>query len=169
MPLLYSFIFLLLCIIIYQDFKHRSLRWELLPLLLISVWIEGYLTIGIELLAYFGGLNFLFFALQLILLTVYVSIQLKAWTNITKEHLGIGDILFFIPLCFTFTPLNLIVFFIVALLITIIIFFVVHERYKPKNRTIPLAGVLSLYLIIIFLLEKNDILSRWVDWISLYH
>ncbi len=154
-----------LSIITYQDFKQRAIRWELLPLLLLCVLTQGYIQIGGSRLLYFGGLNLLFFVAQMILLTLYLSIKFKRWINITKKHLGLGDILFFIPMSFMFTPLNLIIFFIVALLITIIGTLAIQVLFKPTYKTIPLAGILSLYLIIILILESSTILSRWNDWL----
>lgn len=141
-------LFLLLIITAYQDFKNRAIWWGLIPLLTAAVAIIGFYTIN-HYLWRIWLVNGLFFSLQLLVLTFYFSLKNKKLINITNKQLGLGDILFFIPLSGFFSLSKLISFLLVILLASIIAVLVL-----PKHRqNIPLAGVIAIGLIIILGLE----------------
>jgi hypothetical protein len=139
---------LLLLIIIYQDFKNRTIWWGLIPLLTVVIAIIGFHTIN-HYLWRIWLVNGLFFSLQLLVLTIYFSVKNKQLINITNKQLGLGDILFFIPLSGFFSLSKLIPFLIIILLGSIIAVLIL-----PKHRqNIPLAGVIAVGLIVVLILE----------------
>jgi hypothetical protein len=152
--LLQFFLLLLLFVTAYQDFKYRAIWWGLIPLLTIAIGVLGFQELG-HYLWRFWLVNGLFFGLQLLVLTIYFSLKSKQVINITNRQLGLGDILFFIPLSALFSLRNLIVFLLFVLLTAIITAFLL-----PKHRqNIPLAGIFSVGLIIVLGLEWLSIVE----------
>ena len=139
-----------LIVMIFQDFKTRTIVWW-------SVFVFLILAIGIH-YDYFNGFHFqtigsnlLFFTIQLACLWLYLSIKNKQLINLTQKYLGIGDILFFIPICFLFSLINLIVYLVISLVIFLILgllFFYISKSDETNDPTIPLAGGLSSTLFI---------------------
>lgn len=136
-----------LLFIIYEDFKYRAIHW---------IWLALF-TILILVLLPFNFLNVTFnlflIGVQLLGVTIYFSLKSRKWINITKDFLGIGDILFFLPLCLLFTPENFIWFFISSLIFTLIGYLTQQNISPQKNKTIPLAAWMSIALIIVFTLS----------------
>lgn len=151
----WMFLLGLLAIVCYQDFKQRAISWWLIPLLFIPCYGIAYLCFDASL--WFGvSVNLGFILIQLLGLSLYFSVKNRKLVNITKEYLGIGDILFFIPLCFLFSPLHFIVFFISSFIFILIGYFL-WKLYQP-TKTIPLAGALAICVPIYCLLfdQYND-------------
>jgi len=148
-------IIFVLIIISIQDIKSR----------LISVYAVLFLTI-LSFLYWFlnsKNLSFLIYSIGFLFLNL---ISLKAYTIITKKEktedliygLGLGDILFFIVIIPLFSTFNYILYFISGLIVSIIIHGIVS--FFNKEKLIPLAGYLSVYLILfltfIYLTDKNN-------------
>jgi len=105
-----------LLFIIYEDFKYRAIHW---------IWLVVFIGLIIGLLPIEPItvlVNLALIGFQLLGLTLYFSLKEKKFINIVNQFLGIGDILFFIPLCFLFTPENLIWFFVCSLIFTLLAF-----------------------------------------------
>ncbi len=152
---LWLFLVILLLIMTVQDFKERAISWWLIPLLFICSFGVGWHTLGNN-LWFIVFINSLFLFIQLLGLSLYFSIKHRKLVNITEEYLGIGDILFFLPLCFLFSPLHLIVFFISSF-ICILIGYFLWKQYQPIQ-SIPLAGAMAICVPIYCLLfdQYND-------------
>lgn len=134
--------------IIYEDFKYRAIHW---------VWVA--LFAGIIIIVYpidweQSFLNALFMGLQLFLLNIYFSIKNRRWINLFENYLGIGDLVFFLPLCLLFSPVNFILFFIASLSLTLL-GYLVYQISFPDNKvqTIPLAGAMAIVLIFVLLVS----------------
>lgn len=145
--LLELFLIFPLIIIIIQDFKTRTIVWwTIFVFLIASVLIHYKHYKGFSLNEIL--INLIFFFFQIGGLWIYFSLKMNKIANLTKSYLGIGDILFFIPLSFLFSAVNLVIYFIFSLVLTLIISY--FYRYKVKSIfTIPLAGVLSITLMFI--------------------
>jgi hypothetical protein len=142
------FIFLLLGIIAFQDFRERQISWLLLPVLFISFSVKTYSEIGWE--ALFSNLlfNIGFIVFQLLLLSLWISIKNRKLTNIIDTYLGLGDILFFAAICNAFTSFQFLVFYVVSIVITVIGFLIYKLFSKNSSPEIPLAGSMAAVLII---------------------
>lgn len=132
-----------LVIIFYQDWKYRAVSVLLFPLLLAFSFGLFFLLSEVKLLLV---LNTLFLITIMLCLFVYISIRKGTLTNIFKADFGLGDLLFFVSIIPLLVNQNYILFFISGMLLSGVfhlLFF--HKKYNPR---IPLAGYLSLYLIL---------------------
>ena len=126
--------------IIYEDFRYRAIHWYWIALMFI--FILFFYSVSL----FYSGINAVFLIIQLSLLTCYFSIKRGKWVNITKSHLGIGDIVYFIPLCLLFSPFNFISFFVASLLISLVASSI-YSLFSQNLKTVPLAGCMSIVLI----------------------
>ncbi len=141
-----------LLIITYQDFKDRSihLAWLIAVFLcaIALLWIQGQALS--DLIS-----PVLFVIIVLFVLWIYLSLKQKRFLNPLKNHIGLGDVFFFLAITPLFNLHNYMLFFITGMLLSLI----VSGLFTKKNRMIPLAGILALYLTILkigsFFLEKD--------------
>ncbi|MBL7883526.1 MAG: hypothetical protein JNL69_05625 [Bacteroidia bacterium] len=145
------FIYICLISIVYQDLKYRAVHWFIFPALFLTFGIKSLQTLTFEELAQHTFFNLGFVLVQLILLSVYMSIKHKKITNIINTQLGLGDILLWICLSIAFSPTNFILFFISGLCFSLIVYLIFRFLKKDSSEEIPLAGLQSLFLTIILL------------------
>lgn len=74
-----------------------------------------------------------------------MSVKNKKIINPFQTYFGIGDFLFYIAVAPLFLTFNFILYFILSMLFSIIMFLLL--RKKMKEETIPLAGFASLLLL----------------------
>jgi len=144
----------LLGVLVFQDFKSREISWFLIPLLIVGFIVLGLQQIGAEELITYFGINFMIVALNLLGVTLMVSLKERQLTNILKNYLGLGDVLFFLVLTVVFSPLNFIFFYIGSIFITALVYGSIMLFNKQKKVLIPLAGAMSLLLIATILIEQ---------------
>lgn len=137
----------LLGVVVFQDFKSKEISWFLIPLLFMGFATYALFRIDIQELITFFGLNFLIIAINLIGVTLLISIKEKRFTNILKSHLGLGDVLFFLVLTLAFSPLNFIIFYLGSVLFITLLYAGFIYSNKKKALLIPLAGAMSVLLI----------------------
>lgn len=161
---------LLLAVVLFQDLKQRQISWFLIPLLLVSFVAQGLFRIPANELMQYTMFNMGFIVVQLFVLTAYISIKNKRLVNIINTYLGIGDVLFIATVAASFSPLNFIVFYIAALLFTLLVFVVVKLLTKNLSKEIPLAGAMAAAMIALILVNqwlpgfnfyKDDYLTAW--------
>jgi hypothetical protein len=145
-----------------QDIRFRAVSWFFFPALAI-LYVSRGLAAGIyvkELLLN-SALNLGFLLLVFALVWLYISLRHRRLIRLPDRLIGWGDILFLLCICFYFTLLNFILFYITSLFL-VIIFWLVWTRYKPQaaKRHIPLAGLQALILSIFLMV---DWLSRSID------
>lgn len=144
----------LLAVVVFQDFKNRAISWFLIPLLFIGFIGYAILTIETgELLTYFGINLYIVFS-SLLGATLIISIKNKKLTNIINTYLGLGDVLFFVVLTTVFSPINFILFFIGSIFITSIVYGGIALFNRKKQILTPLAGAMSVLLILTIVLEQ---------------
>ena len=131
-----------LLFIVYEDFRYRAIHWAWLVVLV------GGILASYQLDFFSVAINLLLFCIQLLVLTIYFSLKHGRLVSLPKEHLGWGDILFYIPLAMVFSPENLIVFCVLSFSITILSFGLYQIAKKQQTPTIPLAGCLSIFLLL---------------------
>lgn len=134
-----------LLFIIYEDFSYRAIHWFwLLLLTIIALWAFPWTSQHL-------WINGLLVAFQMAALTLYFSIKEGQFVQIINRYLGIGDLLFFIPLGILLSPGNFICFFILSLMLSLGGHLVSYSLNPHKTITIPLAGYMSLTLIAVVL------------------
>ncbi len=157
--------------LIYEDFKYRAIHWLWIAALLFLVIF--YFSFRVEAVL----VNLFFISIQLIGISLYFSLKKRRFINIIDRYLGIGDIVFFIPLIFLFSPINFLIFFITSIFLTLIVFLVLQSNNLIQQATIPLAGCLSLFLLVLIPLSQiygfdlqNDLwfLTILNNWTKLY-
>ncbi len=89
--------------------------------------------------------NIGFVVINIIGVTLYFSFKNKSFVNPVDSMIGLGDILFFVAITPLFNLKSYILFFIVGMLFSLVIHIIVNAFKKQK--TVPLAGYLALFLI----------------------
>jgi Flp pilus assembly protein protease CpaA len=138
----------LLAVVVVQDFKRRAISWFLIPLLLIGFIGLAFLQMDATQLLTYIGINLYIVFSTLLGATFIISIKNKKLTNIVNTYLGLGDVLFFVVLATVFSPINFILFFIGSIFISTIIFGGI-TLFSKKQILTPLAGAMSVLLIIV--------------------
>ncbi len=133
-----------LVVLLFQDLKFRKIHIAL-PILvfLFSVILFNGRT---EMRYTVYILNIAFFLLIIGILVLYMSLKNKKLLNPFVHYFGLGDLLFFISITPLFLPYNFILFFILAMIFSIILQFVFRKVMTDK--TIPLAGFSALLLML---------------------
>ncbi len=154
---------LVLIMIFWQDFKYRGIHWMLFPVLGILLLVDGILKND---LTYYSMqlLGALFFiGLQLFVLAAYIRLTRGCWSGFTKRYIGLGDILFWICACLSFSLVNFVAYFMVSTLFALILHVICQQLPKYNQKSIPLAGFQSVPLIAVFILEKLTQLDRYLN------
>ena len=98
-------------------------------------------------------MNISFLAVVYVLLSTWLSIKERVLVNITKLHLGLGDILFLLCLTFYFPPVSFFLFYGISFFLISILYGVYYLLFKPEDRTIPLAGIQGSILLCTLLIS----------------
>ncbi len=139
----------LLVLTFVQDMKHRAIHF-VLPLLTFVVALYVYFEEGHpyqQLLT-----TFLFLAITMLGLFAYMSIKRRTLVNPINSDIGIGDIVFFIAVIPLFYVRAYILFFITGMLFSILCHLAL--KHVIKNKYIPLAGYLSLYILLLMVADQ---------------
>lgn len=141
MWLLKIFLIIIFFIILFQDSKDRKVYWFLYPIVgLLAFFIQikesAFLISATNSIV---NLAFVF----IILSVCYFYTKLKLKKHFTNDVLGIGDILFFIFISFSFASISFVVLFVFSLLFSLLLHLVLKS--KNTNKTVPLAGYMSLF------------------------
>jgi len=144
-------ILLVLILIFIQDLKDRSAYLLLFPFLAVLFLTSRLVQHqSIAEILWTISINVLFFATQLLIISIYFSIKNRRWVNITIELLGWGDILFLLSTTFYLSILSFLFFYITSLLGSLLIWLIWQAISKKKTKQIPLAGF-QAFLLTIFL------------------
>lgn len=136
---------LILGVILYQDYKNRLVYWFLYPITGILVFAIQLHYIPIELVFVNSVLNISFVTFLLAVCFIYLKLKKMSFQN----SFGMGDVLFFIFISFSFATVSFIVLFVFALLFSLVLHFV----FKNKNqlKTVPLAGYMALFFAAVYI------------------
>lgn len=142
---------ILLLIITYQDFKFNAILWYIFPLLFLVL-----LSSTISKTSFSASLslfisNFVLVLIIYLFLVVYIFIRNRKFNFKLDGFLGFGDLLFMICLTPVFSQINFISFLVFGLLISMI--FSLIYVLLLKKKLIPLAGLLAIYYIFIFIID----------------
>jgi hypothetical protein len=155
--MLYIFDFLalvILFIITYQDFAFRAVTWIYFPVLA-AICIFIRISLGCDKYSIFfdAVCNMLFVYFQLLGVYIYFIFKDGLKFNTFSTKIGSGDILFLIACGFLFPFFQYIIFYISSLLFSLLIYFIISFARKPAGcKTIPLAGLQSIYVSVWILL-----------------
>jgi hypothetical protein len=139
---------IVLCLIVFYDFKYRALPICLLIVAIILSILMSVTQNGVNVTLRNSSLNIIIIGFQLGLTTLYISVKSGNITSIFDSWLGFGDVVFFMVISFSFSPLNFILFIIYSGLITLGFCSIFKEKI------IPLAGFQAGILCMILLVSK---------------
>ena len=144
-----------LLIIAYQDFKDRYVWWFLFPLMAFSGTSLFFAANEVSLFVANVASNILMVFVLLSVLFLYARYILKK--SLTKELLGVADILLFIGFAMSFPTLSFLSFFISALIGSFILGLLFHRKKGSDSKGIPLAGYLSVFFLLTYTVH-------WTGW-----
>ena len=130
--------------ILYQDYKDRLVYWFLYPLVGMLAAAIQFLIVPIESIMLNIGVNLCLVLFLLLVCYVYSRIRKIEFLN----SFGLGDILFFIFISFTFSIISFLVLFIFSLIFSLLAHFLLS--INSKDKTVPLAGYMSLFFGIVY-------------------
>jgi hypothetical protein len=143
------------CVVIYQDLKYRAVTWVFFPIIFLLgfkisyINLSSYHSIGRNLF-----INVIFVIIQLLLLRLIFYFK-KGKEGFLNKKLGLGDILFILACSSYFSPLNFVMFYILSLIYSLLLYLIFWAGIKrPEPSTIPLAGLQSSFLIVLILASK---------------
>lgn len=134
----------ILLIIFFQDLKFRAIH-IVLPFFLgiLGAYLFYLRGLSANILLY----NLSFLAITFSGLFVYLTVKRRSLPNIL-DHVGLGDLLFFVAIVPYFSTSNFIIFFIGGLLFTIVLHLVLIRLVKGFE-LVPLAGFVALFMVLI--------------------
>ncbi len=141
---------IILIFVFFQDFRKRTIHVVLPVVLFILALVINYYSANLKLVTIVY--NLVFVLVNITGLFLYFSLKEKKFVNPIDSHIGLGDLVFFIAITPLFNLKPFILFFILGLLFSLILH--VGFTFFKHVKTIPLAGYLSLFLII-NLVAKN--------------
>lgn len=144
---------LALLIIVVQDFRFRAVHWILFPALWILLVADSLINLNFRDYVLGTSINLLIILFQGVILYAYYSLQGKPLSVIVTRIIGTGDILFIILMAFAFSWTSFMFFYITGLLFALLLWIFIMSISRDKNRLVPLAGLLALYMIIIMILD----------------
>lgn len=128
-------------LILYQDCKDRKVYWFLYPAIGILVFLLQISISPVYSVLINSVFNLLFVAVLLSVCYLYATFRLKK--NLLKEVFGLGDVLFFIFIAFSFSIVSFLILFVFSLFFSLLLHFVL--QHKQAEKTVPLAGYMSLF------------------------
>ena len=159
----YFLLFVILCFIVFQDFKFKAVSWILFPLLAIISFIISIQQLPVRTVLLNSLLNVAFFSTQLVLISIYFSIKKWKISWILNRYLGLGDVLFLFAIIFLFHPVNYILFLVSGFAFSLFLSVIYFVLYKPQEKHIPLAGIMSIILAILVILRIFLTLDLMLD------
>jgi cytochrome bd-type quinol oxidase subunit 2 len=134
-----------LLFVFFQDSKERKVYWFFYPIVGVLVFVMQIIKISIYPALINSGFNLSL--VFLIIMSCFVYVKLKLHQPLT-EVLGLGDILFFIAIAFSFSIVSFLFLFVFALLFSLLLHLVLQQRQTDK--TVPLAGNMALFFGVVY-------------------
>jgi hypothetical protein len=136
-----------LLLVAFYDFKYMAVPLVLLIVTIISSFLRLILLNRTNPGLMYAGLNVMgCLVIVLMSLLVMFAVKFKLF-NPLNVLIGAGDLLFFPVVCFSFSPVNFVLFFILSMA-AILVFKSFLLRSKP---TLPLAGGISILMFAVIL------------------
>ncbi|MDC6390956.1 general secretion pathway protein [Maribacter sp. PR1] len=138
-----------LTLIFLQDLKDREVWWFLFPTV-------GLLMGGIHVMSTYMVMTYSHILMNLVLITAILLILWGYTRFITKSRFlnvsfGLGDLLFFYAFALGFPTVTFIVLFVASILVSLT-WSLIYLK-KNSKKTIPLAGLMSSFLILVYTLS----------------
>ncbi|WP_417873663.1 hypothetical protein [Xanthomarina gelatinilytica] len=99
-------------------------------------------------------MNLFFLIINLLALGIYMRFKKGTIKGFLNNGVALGDIVFLVVIIPLFSFLNYALFYIIGMCFSLTIHIVVKKMKLDERETVPLAGYLSLFLIIILVLSN---------------
>ncbi|SHK68910.1 hypothetical protein SAMN04488007_3655 [Maribacter aquivivus] len=140
---------IVLALITLQDIREKKVSWVLFPItgLLLFVLYENKTIIQY---------SYIFLVMNIILTTSILAI-LFLYTRIIRKmkflnvSFGLGDVLFFYAFALGFPTVTFLILFVSSIIFSLMVSLI--QKKKNKANGIPLAGLMSLFLVFVFSIE----------------
>jgi len=144
--ILKSVLIAVLILILIQDVKERQVYWPLFPLVGLCCGILYFKNTLPELFYISVLMNIVFVSILVLVVFLYARLKLKTSLGST---FGLGDILMFLALSFSFSTVSFLVIFVFSLFFSLVLHLVIKK--KKKVATVPLSGYMSLFFVFAYL------------------
>jgi len=153
-PLILASVAVVLCVIVaYQDFRFREINFLLIIILGFIVGARKFfLTSFLELFLIDFLINAMICIILLAALRIYYLLRKKSF----KESIGNGDLLLFLIFALGMDSLDFPINFTFALVFSLIAHILLKSFYL-RHQTIPLAGLMCLYLSAFLIIDSFNI------------
>ncbi len=143
------FVFSIMGLISYQDFKNREIGWYgLFSLLVIGLSYRSLYSLwGIEIIT-----SYVYLAVILGLLWLYFSVRYKKIYNFIDKDLGLGDVLMFLIMPLFMHVTYFMFYFITCMIVGM---FLGMLYYSHKRKTIPLASIMAIVYCLLYLYSPS--------------
>jgi len=134
-------------LIAFQDFKERMVSWILFPIVGLLLGFLYLWNTSFEQFYPFVCTNMILISGIVLFLFLYTKYVAKM--KFLNVSFGLGDLLFFYAFALGFPTMTFLILFVGSILFSLSIFLL--SRGKQENETIPLAGLMSFFLIVVVL------------------
>lgn len=142
---IYFFVISLQLVILIQDLRFRAIHF-LMPIFLFLLSIIDFNLSELLLVDVLPTYMYLLICFSAGYL--YFVIKNKKWINPFLSIMGVGDVIYFISIVLFFNTQNFVLFFVCALIFSMLGFFLLRFFNENVN-TIPLAGLSALFFVLI--------------------
>ena len=144
MWLLKLILIFLLFTILYQDCKERLVYWFLYPMVGVLALAIQYFILPFNSILLNISTNLILILFLLLVCYMYTKLRKIEFAN----SFGLGDVLFFIFISFTFSTISFFVLFIFSLFFSLLLHLFLSQ--KDREKTVPLAGYMSLFFGVVY-------------------
>jgi hypothetical protein len=141
--------FLLLMVVIVQDFRQRQISWVLIPLLFIAFGVKAFSLLGFAEAGFVFLKNLGFLVIQFFALFVFYFLKERKSVSLINSKIGVGDVLFFIAM----SLLNFLFYYLIGIVSTLLGYLLVRLFTRKSSPEVPLAGCLSFIMILFILMQ----------------
>lgn len=133
-----------------EDFGFLGVRWPAFPLLFVVALAYSLFQLNVSAdILIFTGINILIVFVQYLGIMMYSYVKDRS-TNVLNSKIGLGDFLFLFAITPLFHPMLLVLYLLTSLCLTLIVIFL----RGVSDKHIPLAGYLSIFLILWLAITK---------------
>lgn len=134
----------LLFTILYQDCKDRLVYWFLYPMVGVLALSIQYFILPFNSILLNISTNLILVLFLLLICYMYTKLRKIEFAS----SFGLGDVLYFIFISFTFSTISFFVIFIFSLFFSLLLHLFLSQ--KDREKTVPLAGYMSLFFGVVY-------------------
>lgn len=135
-----------LAVIAWEDLRYRAIHWFLLVGLVLCLVMPALQERPVAEWGADTGYNLVFIVVQITLALGLLMIRQGRWENPLSRWIGLGDLLFLVVLAMGLSRWHFLIFYLGGLVLCLPTFLLMRWLAPRAAPSIPLAGLLSIYL-----------------------